>query len=578
MPWRPVDRRVGRAGGAGRVGRPPARAPTRPTLARRALGTAATLRALNEAHGETFYDVAAEAEIDEAAADAAFAAHGPVIDVQTHLVRPSRSADTTRPARCSASCAWSTPIAGPSRSISTSCRRRRGPPACSAAARRRSPCSRRRRAVPGRNVIDNADIAAAREIIDRYAGTGRVLGHTIVHPNLGPDELDAHGGLARRAPARRGGRCTRCGIRPTQPGRGWFLDDERCGIPFLERVATLGPRIVCAHKGIAGPIPSAAPAAASPRDIGPAAAAVPRHPVRRVPLRLRPRPAPARRARTPTTRPRREPPRHEPGRRRDRPGSQRVGRARLDLVPDAAPAARGRARPGQAAARRRPRPHPVGHRLGLVRPAAVADRRLPGVHHPRVDAGAVRLSGAHPRRQARRSSAPTPPGSTASTHPPRARIPVGSTRPGPSWRPAWPDHAASGQSRVRDQLERSSRRRAVPPRNRRHRLVVEVERPGLVDRALHREPRVVAPPQHPTPPASTRPCTAQRRVEVPRRVGRARQVEPVPLAHVVDEQLLVGMAHVGADDRQLGEVDEHVLEQLGVLHPGAHPRDRARRR
>jgi predicted TIM-barrel fold metal-dependent hydrolase len=40
-------------------------------------------------------------------------------------------------------------------------------------------------------------------------------------------------------------------------------------------VRELGPRIVCAHKGLAGPIPSLAPAAASPRDIGPAAVACP---------------------------------------------------------------------------------------------------------------------------------------------------------------------------------------------------------------------------------------------------------------------------------------------------------------
>jgi predicted TIM-barrel fold metal-dependent hydrolase len=59
------------------------------------------------------------------------------------------------------------------------------------------------------------------------------------------------------------------------PEGGWFLDDERVGLPFLERVAAVGPRIVCAHKGIAGPIAQLAPANSSPRDIGPAAAAFP---------------------------------------------------------------------------------------------------------------------------------------------------------------------------------------------------------------------------------------------------------------------------------------------------------------
>src|SRR5260370_36300923 len=45
-------------------------------------GTAATLRAINAAGGETFYDVPAQAETDAAAADAVFAGGGPVIDVQ----------------------------------------------------------------------------------------------------------------------------------------------------------------------------------------------------------------------------------------------------------------------------------------------------------------------------------------------------------------------------------------------------------------------------------------------------------------------------------------------------------------
>ena len=58
-------------------------------------------------------------------------------------------------------------------------------------------------------------------------------------------------------------------------GGGWYLDDDETGFPFLERVRELGPRIVCAHKGIAGPVASLAPASASPRDVGPAASAFP---------------------------------------------------------------------------------------------------------------------------------------------------------------------------------------------------------------------------------------------------------------------------------------------------------------
>ena len=59
------------------------------------------------------------------------------------------------------------------------------------------------------------------------------------------------------------------------PTGGWFLDDEEIGLPFLEQVQALGPRVVAAHKGLGGPIPDASVPAASPRDIGPAAAAFP---------------------------------------------------------------------------------------------------------------------------------------------------------------------------------------------------------------------------------------------------------------------------------------------------------------
>ena len=128
----------------------------------------------------------------------------------------------------------------------------------------------------GENVLENAQIAAVRDVTDRYAGTGRVLTHTIVHPNLGPAELDRmvdwSGALRPSA-----WKVYTLAGPPTSasPTGGWFLDDVEIGTPFLERVREVGPRIVCAHKGLGGPIPDASVAAASPRDIGPAAATFP---------------------------------------------------------------------------------------------------------------------------------------------------------------------------------------------------------------------------------------------------------------------------------------------------------------
>ena len=237
-------------------------------------GTAATLRSIDTAAGGGFYPVPAVAETDRSAADAALGGTDTVIDVQTHLVRPSRAAttgaealfgflrmvdpqrwgDRIDPALLSAA-EWATCVFGGSET---------------AVALLTSP--------PGRaadNVLTNDDIAAARAIVDRYAATRRVLTHTIVHPNLGPAELDAMVDWRDRLSPAGWKVYTLWSPPEDRDGRGWYLDDEETGLPFLERVRDLGPRVVCAHKGIAGPIANLAPASASPRDIGPAAAAFP---------------------------------------------------------------------------------------------------------------------------------------------------------------------------------------------------------------------------------------------------------------------------------------------------------------
>jgi predicted TIM-barrel fold metal-dependent hydrolase len=57
--------------------------------------------------------------------------------------------------------------------------------------------------------------------------------------------------------------------------QGWFLDTADVGVPFLERVRSVGPRMVCVHKGIDGIDAHHAIPGSSPRDIGPAAAMFP---------------------------------------------------------------------------------------------------------------------------------------------------------------------------------------------------------------------------------------------------------------------------------------------------------------
>jgi hypothetical protein len=238
--------------------------------------TAMILRAFDRAAGGGFFSIPDDAENDAGAAEQVFD-RGPgsyVIDVQTHLVNPGRwkgggaealagfltMVDPHRwaagidPTQLSAA-RWAAQVFGQSETniaLLTS--------------------------LPGRaheNVLTNLEIAGCRDLVDRYAGTGRVLTHTIVHPNLGRGEIDQlpewSEGLRPAGwkvytlwdpPERLG---------PGAIGQGWFLDDEQIGVPFLEMVRATGPRIVCAHKGIGAPVPGASPAGASPRDIGPVA-------------------------------------------------------------------------------------------------------------------------------------------------------------------------------------------------------------------------------------------------------------------------------------------------------------------
>jgi hypothetical protein len=238
-------------------------------------GTAATLRAIDDAHGGEFFAVPERAVYEVEAAEDAFRGDAPVIDVQTHLVDPRRwvgagaaalegflrMADPERWAgpvdpRLIDGAAWAALVFGASETAIALLTSTPGPASA--------------------NVLTNAQIAAARDVVERYAGTGRVLTHTIVHPNLGPAELDAMPGWrAQLGPA--GWKCyTLYGpATKASPTGGWFLDDDEVGFPFLERVRALGPRVVAAHKGLGGPIPDQSLAAASPRDIGPAAAAFP---------------------------------------------------------------------------------------------------------------------------------------------------------------------------------------------------------------------------------------------------------------------------------------------------------------
>ena len=122
------------------------------------------------------------------------------------------------------------------------------------------------------NILSNREIAGTRELVDRLAGTGRLLHHSIVHPNL-PGELESMSRIVERYRPDGFKVYTLYGGHPGGKGAGggWMLDDEDAGMPFLQCAQDLGVKIICAHKGLSMLAPTG-----SPRDVGPAARAFPK--------------------------------------------------------------------------------------------------------------------------------------------------------------------------------------------------------------------------------------------------------------------------------------------------------------
>jgi predicted TIM-barrel fold metal-dependent hydrolase len=234
--------------------------------------TAAGLLSLNQEWGERFYHVPDSAVEDDAAAAETFRGQGVVIDVQTHFMAPHAVGAHARGGllkiyrqlmpdwwrEMDDIVAWSLSEYVRNVFLETE----------NAVAILSSG--------PGVDGVDqsrhvfNDEMAATRALFDGLAGTGRLLNHTVVHPDI-PAEVEAMAEWRERfSPA---------AWKVYTPGRaspkgewmsGWMLDDEEHGLPFLERARSLGVNRICAHKGISGLVDNG-----SPRDIGPVAKAFP---------------------------------------------------------------------------------------------------------------------------------------------------------------------------------------------------------------------------------------------------------------------------------------------------------------
>ena len=251
-------------------------------------GTAAGLRAVDEAWGGGFYNVPPEAVLDRAAADEALGGDQIVIDVQTHYVSDRRVARRTGGGTNILDlCAT---VAGDRFKGLDKLARDQNQTGYSLAEYLRCVFLECETAVavlssaPGaegkdaQRMLSNAEMTGTRELIDRLAGTGRLINHSSVHPNV-PGELDQMDRWGQWCQPAGWKVYTMYGSRGAGPMRwgdtAWMLDDEAYGQPFLNRVMETNARIVCAHKGISGGADTGWDGPSSPRDVGPVAKAFP---------------------------------------------------------------------------------------------------------------------------------------------------------------------------------------------------------------------------------------------------------------------------------------------------------------
>jgi len=122
-------------------------------------------------------------------------------------------------------------------------------------------------AVDGVNPLTNDQIAETRDFVNGIASESeRVITHAMVLPNYNLDrQLE---GMARLATERAPLGAWKC-YTPWGPGdgvTGFWLDDEKTGIPFIQRGRQLGVKTFCCHKGL--PLPSFDNRYGDPKDIG----------------------------------------------------------------------------------------------------------------------------------------------------------------------------------------------------------------------------------------------------------------------------------------------------------------------
>ncbi|MGQ0657441.1 MAG: amidohydrolase family protein [Chromatiales bacterium] len=116
-------------------------------------------------------------------------------------------------------------------------------------------------AAPEDNPLSTAEAAATRGLAEALDGSRRLMIHGLVHPNL-PGAIETMAEQKERYGVVAWKTYTQWG----PAGVGFWLDDDRLGVPFIEQARALNVKLICVHKGI--PLFNLAYEFSSCRDVG----------------------------------------------------------------------------------------------------------------------------------------------------------------------------------------------------------------------------------------------------------------------------------------------------------------------
>src|SRR5881628_1726322 len=103
---------------------------------------------------------------------------------------------------------------------------------------------------PSWDLLTNDQIVAARTSINKFAGSRRLLAHSVFTPKKQGwmDEVDR--AIAQLKPDSWKGYTIGDPLFPSKAGSYWRLDDDKLMYPFYEKIVKAGINTVCIHKGL----------------------------------------------------------------------------------------------------------------------------------------------------------------------------------------------------------------------------------------------------------------------------------------------------------------------------------------